>query len=287
MRFVELTGFFSPPMLKQLTPSQYPLIAPLFAPLDFNLAIRSVIAGNTPGWVFADRPTAPGVSLIWNLADALLLAGPNQDVMTLAALRNLLHHHILPQARSRGIPELALFAAPVWESIAPKLLSGLDAAPAPRRSYRLEPGAAQDLPPLAPGFCIQPITADLLEGSAPGVKEVRGWVDSFWHTPQDFLDTGFGFCAVEVGSGEVASWCLTVYAAGEERELGVATAPRFRGRGLAAQAAAACTAHAAAKGIRLHWHCWTENRPSAAVAEKLGFQRDRDYTAFRILTGAA
>jgi len=273
-------------MRKQLTPSQYAAVAPLFAELDFNLVIRSVIAGNTPGWVFADRAAAPGVALIWDRADALLLAGENQDVMALAALRNLLHHIILPEARARGIPDMVLFTTSLWQGMLPTLLAGLAADPAGRRSYRYISNTAPDIAPLAPGFCVQPISAALLESQAGGIAHVRGWIDSFWHTSQDFLRLGFGHCVSDQESGQIVSWCLTVFAAGSERELGLATLPEFRGRGLAAQAAAACITQALAENIHLHWHCWVDNLPSSAIAEKLGFQHERDYSVYRFRTGA-
>jgi RimJ/RimL family protein N-acetyltransferase len=80
---------------------------------------------------------------------------------------------------------------------------------------------------------------------------------------------------------------LTVFAAGDERELGLATNPQFRGRGLATLAAAACVAQAARESIHLHWRCWASNPPSAAIAEKLGFQRLPDAALTIIQTGAA
>ena len=278
-------------MPRLLTPEQYHHILPLYAPLDYNLVIRSVVEGNTPGWVFTERVTQPGVALIWNRQDALLLAGDNQDMAALASLRNLLHNHILPEARARWIPELALFYTPGWEYMLPALLSGLSARPARRFSYRYPAGAPTDQLPPPPGFTLQPMDESLLATDLDYLAQARGWIDSFWHSPEDFQRGGFGYCAVSEQQRLVASWCLTVYTAGRTTgpgpacELGVATAPDYRGLGLASLTTAACLRHALESGYEVHWHCWADNQPSVAIAKKLGFHLAQEYFVYRLATG--
>lgn len=273
-------------MLKKLSPTQLPSILPLFAPLDFNLVLRSMAAGSTPCWAFADQVDHPQVALIWDRQDALMIGGPNQDLAALAGLRNLLHSHILPDARSRCIPELSLLCTPAWEPMLPSLLTGLEARPAPRYSYRYPKNTRPTVPTIPVGYTLRRIDLDLLAGSHQNLDQVRGWIDSFWHSPDDFLRAGYGY-VVEAAAPSplIASWCLTVFAAGDARELGLATIPDQRGKGLATQAAAACIDHGSDLGQEIHWHCWVENTPSWMIAEKLGFQREREYRAYHLKTG--
>jgi RimJ/RimL family protein N-acetyltransferase len=153
-----------------------------------------------------------------------------------------------------------------------------------RRSYRLpapwEQSSLTGLPKAPEGFELRRIDDGLLASQLVNLQEVRGWIDSFWATPQDFLHTGFGYCAIT--GDTIASWCLTVFAAGEEREVGLATMPEYRQRGLATLVAVACIEHAMIHGLIPHCHCWADNLPSRAVAEKAGFRLERQYLSYQL-----
>jgi RimJ/RimL family protein N-acetyltransferase len=266
-------------MLIELLPPQYPAVLPLFAPLDFNLVIRSIVAGNTPAWVFADDGANPRTALIWDQQDAILVAG-EADPISRAALRDIILEQIAGNARGRGIPDFALLCTTAWDALISDLLPELAPRTAARYSYRLDPADFHRPPGIADGFNLTRIDERLLNSHLAHLDELRGWIDSFWHTPQDFLNTGYGYCAIQADT--IAAWCLTVFAAGSARELGLATIPDFRQRGLATQVAAACLEHGLAHKQVLHWHCWAHNRPSALIAEKLGFHLERPYSVHHL-----
>jgi GNAT superfamily N-acetyltransferase len=275
-------------MLKKLSQAQYPAVLPLFAALDHQLAIRSAVEGHTPAQIYADRPVAPRLALLWDRCETLAVAGESQDMMALAALRNLLHNHLLPEARGRGVPQMVFSAGPAWMALAPGLLHGLDAALASRRAFRLEPDAPvppDPVPPVPEGFHLLPLTAALLDDPS---TSVRGWVDSYWHSVEVFLREGFGWAA-RSADGEIAAWCLTVFASNapgaRERELGLETAAPYRGRGLGTLTAAACARQARESGVRLRWQCWAEHSASAAIASRLGFNCEGDTAVYRFRTG--
>ncbi len=272
-------GYQENNMLNELIPSQYSSVLPLFSPLDFNLVIPSVVEGNTPAWVYADDPVNPRTALIWDRQDAILVAG-EADRPTRQALREIILERIAANARKRGIPEFALLCTPSWEPFIPDLLPDLAPRTAARKSYRLDPANFCRPGQIVDGFTLIRIDDGLLNSHLAHLDDVRGWIDSFWHEPQDFLHTGYGYCAVQ--NDTIASWSLTVFAAGSARELGLATVPEFRRRGLATQVAAACLEHGLAHEQVLHWHCWAENRPSARIAKELGFSLEREYSIYHL-----
>ncbi len=269
--------------LEQLSPKDYPAVQTLFTPLNFNLVIRSVMEGHTPAWVFATPQR--NAALIWDRQDAVLIAG-QADEESSAGLREVILQHILPDAQSRYIPELALFYTPAWAEHLPRLLAKQNPQLTGRISFRLPTHFAPGelYPPQ--GFTLQRIDDSLLASHLVNLDQVRGWIDSFWFSEADFLHTGFGYCALT--GNTIAAWCLTVFAGGNSgalgasRELGLATIPEFRNRGLATLVASACLQHGLAHQMALHWHCWADNLPSIAVAKKIGFTVERAYQVYKI-----
>ena len=117
---------------------------------------------------------------------------------------------------------------------------------------------------LAPGFVLRPFDLALaaqldhdLEPHALQVFEGHG----------PFLDHGFGYGVVKDGALACAA---TSYAlATGQVELAIASRPAFRGRGLAAAAAAAFILEAKARGLVPHWNA--SNPISQRLAARLGY----------------
>lgn len=260
---------------------QYATLTNLFEPLRFNLVIDSIIDGNTPGWVFADRGTAPTSGLMWDRQDAVLAAGRPDD-----GLIATIQQEILPDARRRWIPELCFFMGdPAWEDRIRNILTGVEIERADRFYYRFGGLKINWQEALPDGFLMRRIDPFLLQNDTLfNAGEVAGWVSSFWATFEDFTRKGFGFCVLDADM--VVSWCLTVFASRDQRELGLATVPEYRGKGLATATAAACLAHCLTQGYNPHWHCWADNRPSQVVAEKVGFVDPIRYEVLRIKIGS-
>lgn len=272
-------------MFYRLEPLTYRRVQTLFAYIRYNLVIDSIIDGNTPAWVYVDDLDTPKTGLMWNKQDALLLAGRHDHTEVNRALHRVLVEHVIPDAKKRGIPELSLYYSPQdWEKKYKDILNGLNYQKAQRRYYTsLRPRI--DWRSQTPTLCeVRPINLSLLGNQSIGnIKQVKGWVSSFWGSFQDFVKTGFGYCILYKGT--LVSWCLSVYASGRHYELGLATVPEFQNRGYATLVAAACVDHCAANRFVAHWHCWEDNLPSIAVAEKVGFERPVGYSVYKFNYG--
>lgn len=269
--------------MEQLSTSQFPIVHSLYDRLQYNLAIDSILAGNTRGEIYVDQTAQPQSAAMWNKLDTLLVAGSTSAHSLRNGLGDLLLTRIIPAARRRQIPELTLLYTPIdWVTHISELLNGIDFKKAYRRFY-----AAHKLKPtwharLLPGFTLAPIDQNLLENDElNGIDSVRGWILSFWETLQSYNSTGFGYCTVK--QGQIASWCLTVYASGRQYELSAATNTEYRNQGLGTVATAACVAHCDIHDYTPHWHCWEKDRAAIAVAQKVGFDRPMGYSAYKIL----
>jgi GNAT superfamily N-acetyltransferase len=86
--------------------------------------------------------------------------------------------------------------------------------------------------------------------------------------PDDFVAHGLGFGAVLDGRLACAATSYTM--SSRRSEVAIATRPEFRGRGLAAAAAAALMGHCLDHGLV---PCWSASNPvSQRLAVRLGYQ---------------
>lgn len=268
-------------MLEQLIPAEYPILRRLVEPLRYNLVIGSILDGHTPAWVYVDNPEHPRRAWLWNRQDAMHLVGPPNQASFNRALAELIRERVIPDARRRYIPQLTLHYAPEkWEQQIDVILEGLRPEKATRRYYRFDQLRVDWRAGLPAGCQVRRMDLKFLTSSnLANLHEVVGWVRSFWPSPQAFVETGVGFCLLEGES--VASWCLSVYVSGRNVELGLATTPACRGRGYATLTATACLEHCQAQHLAPHWHCWEDNLPSIAIAERVGFTQPVRYPVFK------
>lgn len=272
-------------MIYQLKEDEYESVRLLYRNLRSNLVVDSIIDGTTPAWVFVDHKGKPQTAAMWNKQDALLLAGYDGNEKFNVALGDQLVQRIIPDAQRRYIPEISLYYdADAWESRLGMILKGRSAVKASRRYYVFT-GLKIDWREQIPLDCeIRRIDETLLGSDELGnIDQVVGWVQSFWRSNQDFVDTGFGCCLVREET--IVSWCLSVYVSGMDYELGIATVPENRTQGFATLTALACVEYCNENGLTPHWHCWNDNLGSIAVAEKLGFEKPTTYYAYKFNLG--
>ncbi|MCK4725894.1 MAG: hypothetical protein KAT29_08825, partial [Anaerolineales bacterium] len=150
--------------MQQMSPSQYPNVRSLYARLQYNLAIDSIIAGNTMGEIYVDHAAQPQSAVIWNKQDTLLVAGSASSPTVRYNLGDLLRTQIFPAARRRAIPELALLYTPmVWETHMAELLIGMNFKKAYRRFYTAHRLKSNWRARLLPGYTLAPLDQELLE----------------------------------------------------------------------------------------------------------------------------
>lgn len=256
-------------------------LADLYSGLRYNLVIDSILDGNTPGWIFTNQYGPPRVAIMWNRMDALLLAIDQISPKDFEELKSLLRDEIIPDAITRGIPELTLFCEGKHYQNAIALVEGLDFCLARRRFYHFDKPKIVPFELLSDKGQIMVLNQEFFRKEyLANMEKVIGWVLSFWESLDIFLERGFGFCVLS--EGEIASWCLSVYASGMHYELGLETISLFRKRGLGTIAAALAVEYCFQKGFVPHWHCWNDNLGSIAIAQKIGFKRSMGYQVIRI-----
>jgi tetratricopeptide (TPR) repeat protein len=104
-------------------------------------------------------------------------------------------------------------------------------------------------------------------------------IEEVWCTVDNFLKRGISYAVMH--GREIVAWCTPDCVAGDQIDMGIMTHPAHRRRGLASVAVAATIEHCLNHGFRaVGWHCNAENVGSWKTAEKVGFERSREYAYY-------
>ena len=106
-------------MIYELKPGEYEIARPIFKGLQYNLAIFSVIEGNTPGSVYVDDVADPKTAFVWDKSrdSGFYLEGYERNAGFNAALNRLIVERLYPEARTLpGVLDFTLHYFPeTWE----------------------------------------------------------------------------------------------------------------------------------------------------------------------------
>ena len=166
-----------------------------------------------------------------------------------------------------------------WGGHLPTIFAGRVPVPMQRRHYVCSEVQFDWRAGLAEGVNVRPVEEGLLRDRNLRVPDdvveiIRNWRSL---SGPGFQDYGF----VAVLGDEVASWATVDAIAGGVGDLGFFTQPRYRRRGLGTAVTAAALEHGLDQGLAaVNWTCAEDNVASVRTAEKLGLQRQADYTLY-------
>ena len=268
----------------ELQQAQFEETQSLFTPLSHHLAIESILAGLTPGRVFVDNVERPRTAVAW-FKRRVFLAGNRTDDAVNLALNRLFTDVYYPEMKAAGLRQSAytLVYTPGWERAMDVVLARKDPMRGQRLCYRLDPSKTDWKVRVPREFKLRWVDAALLaDDSLTNLDYVTNEMVSERPSVEDFLEKSFGTCVVQ--GNEVVGWCMSEYNTGTRCELGIETAELVQRQGLVTATASATMREAARRGCtEIGWLCEAENKPSQALARKLGFslfRADDTYYAF-------
>jgi RimJ/RimL family protein N-acetyltransferase len=264
-------------VIHELKPTEYGSVRSLFWSLRYHLTSAAVLDGNSPGRVFVDDSARPRSAFTVSPEGCYLAGDPYNPAFN----RALNQAVVLRRGLGEDVPVLFLVVDPErWRERLSGVLDPCRVVEVKRRHYVCG-GLHYDWRAHLPaGYTLHRIDRSLLDCPQLTVPDhVTGWMENNWGSIDRFLRDGFGFATVS--EGEVVSWSLSDCVSDDRCEIGIRTAPAHRRRGLAAVTAAAAAEHALARGFAsVGWHCPDDNLGSISTAERVGFQRERDYSAY-------
>lgn len=231
---------------------------------------QAVLLGHAPGRVFVNREHQPTAVFVWGEFRYCYLAGDSSDHTFVTDLAHLLADELIPAVRGSHDPTIVFYPdAPGWlDQIGQLAPDGDPRFMAPRQLFTFNPAhfRLHDRASRVPdGLRLQRITGELAQAI------VTPLVGILWHSVEDFLAHGLGFCVLE--GDRIASTCFSAFADGQHVEISIDTHPDYRQRGLATLCGAAFIAHCLTHNLKPIWECWNDNLPSIQLASRLGFQK--------------
>lgn len=251
-----------------LEPAEYGAIASLLPSAQdagHLTFARAVLEGTMPGTVIMGRPADPGSMIILNDCGFHALLGP----LPSEPLGPLLEW--VANGPMSDEPGLLVDVSGTWSAALEPLLG----APYGRKEYH-PPLAPPEPRPLAEGFQLQPLTAEI---AARFEGAVDPWVVRIWGGEEAFVARAFG-AAILAANGDLAAFCTTCGIGGGEAEIEIGTNDRYRQLGLARVAAVEFMAECGRRGLVPAWTCRADNEPSWRLANSLGFREFRTVNCF-------
>lgn len=271
-------------MIHELNNANYEKVRALFRALEYHLTSAAVLDGNNPGRVFVDDPDTPRTAFMFSPEGCYLAGNPDNDAFN-RALNDSIYTRAIFDAK---VYALFFVCHPEsWQEQLPIVLDPRQPIEMARRHYICRELKYDWRPNIPEGFTVRRIDESLL--NRPGMRvpdHLRNWMRNNWGSASDFLEKGFGF--VTIHHNEVVSWSLADCTTGTACEIGIHTVEAFRRRGLATVTATAAVDYALSNGYAtVGWHCPEDNLGSIGTAEKVGFEKERDYTMYYILMDEA
>lgn len=144
-----------------------------------------------------------------------------------------------------------------------------------RTQFRFDRQQFESLDPIKLSEGIIRIDKALIESHESLRKEVIG----MWGDIENYLRHDVGWIAL-APNGTILGRCHAAFVGGKSAELSIEVNKSTRGQGVGYQLARQFIQSCLDRDVTPYWSCDTQNVPSYQLAEKLGFQRDRNYSLF-------
>lgn len=236
-------------------------LKPLFSTnCPIPVRLWAVLDGTIQGRLLVDNADAPTFAVVQEVAEGTAYVGGEVTPPALAGA--------VEQLRIEQEVVICLWLdAPLAAMLPPAADYDGTAIDFVDRSVALDLGALAMAPP---GYTLAPITAELV----PALSGYDYYIAMFGGAAAALSHT-VGFCLLH--ADQVVSEAVAGPLTHGIAEIGVGTREEYRRNGLATIVAARVIQACEALGYAPFWNASQQNRPSVALAQRLGFQTERPF----------
>ena len=268
-------------MLYEMQSDQFKSVRPLFAGLRFQPFCTAVLAGLRAGRVFVDNRKHPKTAFVSCEDSWCFLAGKAD---------NTAFNHALNQAifERSVVPSTVSFLSLTcdsedWKNAIDTICAPYPPAPVTRRHYVCHTATFDWRAHLPAGFTVQQMSEAVFSTSELRVPdEIRETWEGWCHnTHPDFRDFGFVAIHEDPAAPAIVAWATVDAVVDGIGDAGLFTVDAYRRRGLAVATTGAALEYGLSHGLaEISWTCAEDNLGSIRTAEKLGLERQSDYTFY-------
>ncbi len=265
------------------------ILQSFFQQFRFTIAVEALLEGPLSKSIWMDSPTHPTFGVLWDFADGVYIMSLQKTSEHLKTLKTLFQEEIIPHAeRHHESPLFAIYILPefneseilglfdskwtITRQIASFYEFSLAESPSKHQKEKLLPSLEGNL-----------MDIDLLhDSSIENIEILIKEIESVWGSVENFLTHSFGYYIKDLTKNTLMSWVIVEKIARSCAEFAIETAEQYQRQGLAQYAAQEMIKYALQRGLVPHWYCLQNNTPSVSLAEKMGFQKMRDFEGYLV-----
>lgn len=250
-----------------------------------QLEAKAVIEGVNTGRVFVDDIDFPTSGLIWlGNNDGFIFFGDEKNERFNNELNNYIDKIIIPEAIKVGLNWFeGIGNNEKWNTTIKKVLKSRKLGSWNQRVYTLQKNDYKFDFELAieQEYKVVKICETLFESNDYTIRNIEflhSKILEFWPSPERFFSDGIGYCMVY--KNEVVSVCFSGFVVGNVHGIDIETLDGHQGKKLAQKVAQSFVKDCLDNNIVPYWDCMESNKPSIAVAEKIGFKNVFTYIGY-------
>jgi hypothetical protein len=246
----------------------------LFNQEQVGFVFDSILVNNTPSEIYVDDVEKPNIALIWDRGhfggnaakDELYSKGIE---FFIDKFLNETTRHIIKVAK-------LYFMSSIWENKLLELLDRFKPIIGSRSLYYHDLSAIPLVSTKVDNIEVKGINEEVTKNKSLGNQDCMiEEITSMWGSPQNFINKGFGYYAIE--GNNIACWCTAEYVSSTSCGIGIETIDEYQDKGIGSLTTSNFLNKCLQLKITPYWDSWMRNTPSIKLAEKLGFKKIKDY----------
>lgn len=249
-----------------------------------NIEIKSVLAGNNPGWVFVDSLVNPRTALVWSkgIRGFYFVGDPGNPEFN-PYINKCIDDIIRNRAIESGLDCFEFSGDCIeWDGTLEKIFEHRGLEKSHQCVYKLNQNKWEQHKnsTLDEKFTLRRVDNELLnDANIRNLEFITAEITKWWDTLEDYMNNTFGYCIID--NDIITSYCLTNFVFENTHTIGIETLEDYKRKGLARVTSEAFIFNCIITGLNPYWDCMYTNNASRSLVEKLEFYLDHVYSLYR------
>ncbi|MBU9711344.1 GNAT family N-acetyltransferase [Evansella tamaricis] len=253
-----------------------------------QLEPKAVVEGVNPGRIFVDDIVSPASGLIWlGNNDGFFFIGNERNEVFNSELNLFIDTLIIPEARKVGLTCFeGIGNHNKWDETILKVFENRNLGSWNQRVYTLQKNdyIGNCELTIQEDYNIVKISETLFENSDKSIKNIKflhSKILEVWSSPERFFSKGIGYSVIY--KNKIVSICFSGFVVDNFHCIDIETLEEYQGKKLAQKGALTFVEDCLRNNFIPYWDCMESNKPSIAVAEKLGFRKVFNYIGYEFM----